>query len=111
MHIYTHIHICIYTCTHSCLIAEEKDDAGNTQEVKLAQTLAVLRTCQQTVCDAKIEAGLRYASISRSLLPYNRSLLTLAHTSRTCQQTVCDAKIEAGLRYANISVCRSFLCM
>ena len=26
-------------------------------------------------------ADLRYASISRSLLPYNRSLLTLPHTS------------------------------
>ena len=33
-------------------------------------------------------ADLRYASISRSLLPYNRSLLTLTHTSgmRKCQE-------------------------
>ena len=30
---------------------------------------------------AAIRTALRYASISRSLLPYNRSLLTLPHTS------------------------------
>ena len=73
-------HIYIHTCTHSCLIAEEKDDAGHTQEVKLAKTLAVLRTCQQTVYDAKIEAGLRYAQVSKeTCLCGKRGLLTLAY--------------------------------
>jgi hypothetical protein len=60
----------------SCLIAEEKDDAGHATEVKLANTLAVLRACQRTVYEAKMEAGLKPED---SELSSNSTMMDVVH--------------------------------
>ena len=60
----------------SCLVVEEKDDAGHEQEVKLHKTLALMRECANTVRSAKVEAGLELMEEEEAC---NTSMMDVVH--------------------------------